>query len=73
LKEYFEVRAKEIGELHSVKLKYVKKHKSFQCFINFLVEDSAKQAVKRFGRIELDNFKIKSEYRPPKDNDNAQN
>ena len=73
LKEYFEVRAKEIGELHSVKLKYVKEHRSFQCFVNFLTEDSVKQAVKRFDRIELDNFKLKSEYRPPKDNDNAQN
>ena len=72
LKEYFEVRAKEIGELHSVKLKYVKEHRSFQCFVNFLTEDSVKQAVKRFDRVELDNFKVKSEYRPAKENSIAQ-
>ena len=64
--EFFEVKAKEIGAFHSVKLKYVEIHESFQCFVNFLTEDSAKQAVKRFDRIELENFKIKSEYRPPK-------
>ena len=48
LKEYFEVKAKEIGEFHSVKLEYVENHRSYQCWINFLTEDSAKQAVERF-------------------------
>ena len=72
LEEFFEVKAKEIGEFHSVKLKYVEIHESFQCFVNFLAEDSAKHAAKRFDRIALDNFKIKSEYRPPKENSIAQ-
>ena len=68
LEEFFEVKAKEIGEFHSVKLNYVEIHKSFQCYVNFLTEDSAKQAVKLFDQIELENLKIKSEYRPPKEN-----
>jgi hypothetical protein len=72
LKEYFQVKAKEIGAFHSVKLEYNEKYKSFQCFVNFLTEDSAKHAAKRFDRIELDNLKIKSEYRPLKES-NAQN
>jgi hypothetical protein len=68
LEEFFEFKAKEIGEFHSVKLKYVEIHKSFQCYVNFLTEDSAKQAVKLFDQQELENLKIKSEYRPPKEN-----
>jgi len=73
LKEYFEVKAKEVGAFHSVKLEYNEKHKAFQCFVNFLTEDSAKQAVKHFDRVDLDNFKVKSEHRPSKENNNAQN
>jgi hypothetical protein len=68
LEEFFEVKAKEIGEFHSVKLEYVEIHKSFQCYVNFLTEDSAKQAVKLFDQIELENLKIRSEYRLPKNN-----
>jgi hypothetical protein len=73
LEGYFKENAKQIGAFHSINLKYIEKHKSFQCFINFFTEDSAKQAVKLFDRIELENFKIKSKYWLPKGNDNAQN
>jgi hypothetical protein len=68
LEEFFEVKAKEIGEFHSVKLNYVEIHKSFQCYVNFLTEDSAERAVKLFDQIELENLKIKSKYRPHKEN-----
>jgi len=72
LEGYFKEKAKKLAAFHSINLKYIEKHKSFQCFINFLTEDSAKQAVKLFDRTELNNFRIKSKYWLLKDN-NAQN
>jgi hypothetical protein len=62
LERYFKEKAKRVGALHSINFKSIEKNKSFRCFINFLTENSAKQAVKLFDRIELENFNIKSKY-----------
>ena len=66
LEEFFEAKAKEIGQFSTAKLTYNEKHKAFQCFINFLTEDAAKTAAKLFNQYKLPNFDMKSEYRPAK-------
>ena len=63
LEEFFEAKAKEIGQFSTAKLIYIEKHKAYQCFINFFTEDAAKKAIKLFNEYKLPNFDIKSEYR----------
>ena len=66
LEDFFETKAREIGQFSTAKLTYNEKHKAFQCFINFLTEDAAKTAAKLFNQYKLSNFDMKSEYRPAK-------
>ena len=65
LKEFIEIHSKKFGNFQSIKLNYNMMHNAYQCFINFTVEESGKNAVDFFNHIEVDDLAIKAELRKP--------
>ena len=66
IEQYFEEEARNFNNFHSIRVDYNQDHASYQCFINYLDENSMEKATRHFDRKYYCGNNLKAQSRRPK-------